>query len=212
MGLLAFWHFSGYACDCVWFSCNMLTELWKNEMSHNLTQGRRSYSKWGISALCEGGYTSVSFLGDVCMQYDISSGGLTIVMWLRLRLVKVAMSDAARTVRRLRLRMKCIMRSDPMLFVRGREKIMTVNIAWLLCHLHCLYGTCLGPVMDDYIHTCTAYSIIPHAIPTYRVLPHAPCVLLSVAFSCSTEPCWCRAVHGGQRAEAPACQRLQECL
>ena len=80
--------------------------------------------------------------------------------------MKVAMSDAARTVCRLRLRMKCIMCSDPMLFVRGREKIMTVKIAWLLWHLHYLYGTCLGPVIDNYIHTHTAYSILPHAIPT----------------------------------------------
>ena len=75
---------------------------------------------------------------------------------------------------------------------------------WWLCNLHCSCGTCPD--------THTQPTVYCHMQSLHRVLPHAPCVLLSVALSCSTEPCWCRAVHGGQRAEAPACQRLQECL
>ena len=123
--------------------------------------------------------------------------------------MKVAMSDAARTVCRLRLRMKCIMCSDPMLFVRGREKIMTVKIAWLLCHLHCYMGHVQGHYYMiifthmhslQYIATCNPYK---KSAATRSLCTTACCPLV---FHRTV------LVHGGQRAEAPACQRLQECL
>ena len=94
------------------------------------------------------------------------------------------MNDATRMVYRLRLRMKCIMCSDPMLFVRGREKIMTVKIAWLLCHLHCLYGTCLGPVIDDYIHTHTQPTVYCHMQSLHKECCHTLPVYYCLLPSC----------------------------
>ena len=85
--------------------------------------------------------------------------------------MNVAMSDAARTVCRPRLRMKYIVqRSDPLLFVGGREKIANVNIGGCAIYIVHVGHAQTHTHNLQYIATCNPYIECCHTLPVYCCL------------------------------------------